>query len=66
MNVLFQHAMRYGWANANPIRLVRQSSLSVKEQVVLEHIEIEALLQQLRDPFYTLILFVSITGLRRR
>lgn len=65
LNVLFQHAMRYGWATSNPIRLVRQSSLSFQEQIVLDPVEIAALLGQLRDPFYTLILLVSSTGLRR-
>lgn len=65
MSVLFQHAMRYGWATSNPIRLVRQSAMSLREQIVLEPVEIAALLQELRDPFYTLILLVSVTGLRR-
>lgn len=65
MNVLFQHAMRYEWASANPIRLVRQSAMPLKEQIVLDPVEIGALLQELRDPFYTLVLLVSSTGLRR-
>ena len=65
MSILFQHAMRYGWATANPIRLVRQSALPLQEQIVLEPVEIAALLSELRDPFYTLILLVSATGLRR-
>ena len=65
MSVLFQHAMRYGWAIANPIRLVRQSGMPAQEQIVLESVEIAALLSELRDPFYTLILLVSATGLRR-
>jgi integrase len=65
LSVLFQHAMRYGWATANPIRLVRQSALPVEEQIVLEPVEIAALLAELIDPFRTLILLVSVTGLRR-
>lgn len=65
MSLLFQHAMRYEWATTNPIRLVRQSALPVHEEIVLEPVEIAALLSGLRDPFYTLILLVSATGLRR-
>jgi integrase len=65
MGIIFQHAMRYEWATSNPIRLVRQGSLSLQEQIVLEPVEIAALIQELRDPFSTLILLVSVTGLRR-
>ena len=65
MSILFQHAMRYEWAAANPIRLVRQSALPLQEEIVLEPIEIAALLTELRDPFRTLILLASVTGLRR-
>jgi integrase len=65
MSVLFQHAMRYEWADRNPIRLVRQSAMPQHEQIVLEPVEIQALLSELRDPFRTLILLASVTGLRR-
>lgn len=65
MSILFQHAMRYEWVAANPIRLVRQSALPLQEEIVLEPIEIAALLTELRDPFRTLILLASVTGLRR-
>jgi len=65
MSVLFQHAMRYEWADRNPIRLVRQSAMSQDEQVVLEPVEVQALLSELRDPFRTLILLACVTGLRR-
>jgi integrase len=65
MSVLFQHAMRYEWAASNPIRLVRQSALPLQEEIVLEPVEIAALLAELRDPFRTLILLASVTGLRR-
>src|SRR5262249_4448823 len=64
-SVLFQHAMRYGWATANPIRLVRQSALPVEDQIVLEPVEIAAILAELVDPFRVLVLLVSVTGLRR-
>ena len=65
MSVLYQHAMRYEWATTNPIRLVRQSALPEQEEIVLEPFEIAALLSELRDPFQTLILLASVTGLRR-
>jgi integrase len=65
LSVLFQHAMRYELATTNPIRLVRQSALPLQEEIVLEPVEIAALLSELRDPFHTLILLVSVTGLRR-
>ena len=65
MSVLFQHAMRYEWADRNPIRLVRQSAMPVQEEIVLEPVEVQALLSELHDPFRTLILLASVTGLRR-
>ena len=65
MSVLFQHAMRYEWADRNPIRLVRQSAVPTREEIVLEPVEVQALLTELHDPFRTLILLASVTGLRR-
>lgn len=65
LSILFQHAMRYGLATTNPIRLVRQSALPLQEEIVFAPYEVAALLTELRDPFYTLILLVSVTGLRR-
>ena len=65
LSILFQHAMRYELASSNPIRLVRQSALPLQEEIVLAPVEVAALLSELRDPFYTLILLVSVTGLRR-
>ena len=65
LSILFQHAMRYGLATTNPIRLVRQSALPLQEEIVLAPVEVAALLSELRDPFYTLMLLVSVTGLRR-
>jgi integrase len=65
MSALFQHAMRYEWSRSNPIRLVRQSAMPQQEEIVLEPVEIAALLAELRDPFRTLILLAAVTGLRR-
>lgn len=36
-----------------------------QEEIVLEPVEVQALLSELRDPFRTLILLASVTGLRR-
>ena len=63
--VLFQHAMRYEWATTNPIRLVRQTAKPLREHEVLEPAEISALLAELAEPFRTLVLTASMTGLRR-
>lgn len=65
LSVLFQHAMRYEWATTNPIRLVRQSAVPQQEEIVLTAVEVSSLLSELRDPFQTLILLASVTGLRR-
>ena len=65
MSVLFQHAMRYEWMTRNPIRLVRQGSLPQQEEIVLAPVEVAALLDELRDPFFTIILLAAVTGLRR-
>ena len=65
MSVLFQHALRHEWTTTNPIRLVRQSGTPLQENVVLEPVEIQMLLSELRDPFRTLILLAAVTGLRR-
>ncbi|HXC94517.1 MAG TPA: tyrosine-type recombinase/integrase [Edaphobacter sp.] len=65
MSILFQHAMRYEWATVNPIRLVRQSAIPSREEIVLLPVEVSALLSELHDPFRTLILLASVTGLRR-
>jgi integrase len=62
---LFQHAMRYEWTTANPIRLVRQSAVPQQEEIVPAPVEVAALLEELRDPFRTLILLASVEGLRR-
>jgi len=65
MSVLFQHAMRYEWASTNPIRLVRQSAIPVKEEIVLTPVEVAALLAELREPIRTLIFLAAVTGMRR-
>ncbi len=49
----------------NPIQLVRQSSLPTEEKVVLTPLEIKARLQELDEPFRTIVLVAAVTGLRR-
>ncbi len=63
--VLFQHAMRYGWADRNPIRAVRQSVKHLKEPDVLTSEELEPIINGLSEPSRTLVITATITGLRR-
>src|SRR5579862_4743903 len=65
LSALYQHAMRYGWADRNPIREVRQSSKRVKEPDVLTPGEVSALLAELPEPSRTSVLIAATTGLRR-
>jgi hypothetical protein len=46
-SVLYQHAMRYGWAERNPIREVRQSAKRRYEPDVLTPEEVSALMSRL-------------------
>jgi integrase len=65
LSALYQHAMRYGWADRNPIREVRQSSKRVQEPDVLTPAEVSALLAELPEPSRTSVLIAATTGLRR-
>lgn len=64
-SVLFQHAMRYEWAATNPIRLVRQSGVTIRNHDVLTPAEVWALVSELRDPFRCIVFAAVVTGLRR-
>ena len=64
MSAVFNHAMRYEWADKNPITLVRQSAKRERLPDVLTAEEIGALLVELREPCYTAVLLASCTGLR--
>ncbi len=64
MSAIFTHAMRYEWADRNPITLVRQSAKRGRVPDVLTAEEIGALLAELRDPYRTAVLLASCTGLR--
>jgi integrase len=65
LSALYEHAMRYGWASANPIKQVRQSAKRLSEPDVLTVEEISSLLTELAEPCRTLILAAVLTGLRR-
>jgi integrase len=64
-SALFEHAMRYGWATANPIKQVRQSAKRVAEPDVLTVEETGAILCRLTEPCRTVTLTAALTGLRR-
>jgi hypothetical protein len=64
MSTLFNHAMRYEWAEKNPIRLVRQSAKRERTPDVLIAEEIRALLEELKGPYYVMAFLAAVTGLR--
>jgi len=65
MSALYEHAMRYGWATANPIRQVRQSAKRLAEPDILTVDEVSAILVRLTEPSRTITLAAALTGLRR-
>lgn len=64
MSTLFNHAMRYEWAEKNPIRLVRQPAKRERTPDVLTAEEIRVLLLQLEGPYYVMAFLAAVTGLR--
>lgn len=64
-SVLYQHAMRYGWAERNPLREVRQSAKRQQEPDVLTPDEVTALLTALPTYARTMAVVAAVTGLRR-
>ncbi len=65
MSALFSHAIRWEFAERNPITSVRQSSKREKVPDVLTPVEIAAILEELSDPLRTMIELDAFTGLRR-
>jgi integrase len=65
MSALYQHARRYEFIATNPISLVRQSAVRQKEPEVLEPEEVGALLEELDEPFRTIVYLAAVTGMRR-
>ncbi len=64
-SVLYQHAMRFGWAERNPIREVRQSAKRQREPDVLTTKEVSSLLAAIPGYARTMAVLAAITGLRR-
>jgi len=65
MSALYSHAIRWEWAERNPISSVRQSAKRQKIPAILEPEEITAILKELQDPLHTMIELDAFTGLRR-
>jgi integrase len=63
MIAIFHHAMRYEWADRNPIKLVRQSAKRERIPDVLELGELQLLLTKLDTRERTLVLLAAATGL---
>jgi integrase len=64
-SVLYQHAMRYGWAERNPIKEVRQSAKPLHEPDVLTPEEVTALFSALPGYARYMVIVAAVTGLRR-
>jgi integrase len=64
MHLLFQWGRRWRMMNSNPIELVRQSNRRLKTPRVLSSQEFQALLQELRDPYRTMVMVAGCLGLR--
>lgn len=65
MSALYSHAIRWEWAEKNPISSVRQSAKRQKVPEILTPEEIMAILRELPDPLHTMIELDAFTGLRR-
>ena len=65
MSGIYSHAIRWEWAEMNPIKSVRQSSKRQKTPDVLTPEEIAAILKQMSGPLRAMIELDAFTGLRR-
>ena len=64
MHAIFNHAIRWEWHSHNPITHVRQSAKRSRIPVVLSIAQVQALLENLREPVRTMVLVDVSTGLR--
>jgi integrase len=64
LSALFQHSIRQGWAENNPIHAVRTSSKRLREPDILTPEEINLLLLELPEPCRTIALVAALTGMR--
>jgi integrase len=65
MSALYSHAIRWEWAEKNPITSVRQSAKRQNAPDILTPEEIVAILKELPDPLRSMIELDAFTGLRR-
>ena len=65
MSAFFSHAIRWEWAEKNPMTSVRQSAKRTRTPDVLTPSEITALLSELPEPLRTAAELDAFTGLRR-
>jgi integrase len=65
MSALYSHAIRWEWAEKNPITSVRQSAKRMHVPDVLTPEEITALFEKLPEPLRTACEVDAFTGLRR-
>src|SRR5208283_1441353 len=65
MSALYSHAIRWEWAEKNPITSVRQSAKRQKAPEILTPEEIVGILKELPEPLRTMIELDAFTGLRR-
>jgi integrase len=65
MSALYSHAIRWEWADKNPITKVRQSAKRLRTPDVLTPEEITVLLAELPEPLRTAVELDAFTGLRR-
>lgn len=59
MSALWTHAQRYEFADKNPIMLVRQSAKRESTAAILTVLETIALLKELHDPCYHMVVFLA-------
>lgn len=64
MHLLYQNARRWEMTTRNPIELVRQSSRRLRIPRVLSADEIRLLLEELAEPYHTMVLVAACLGLR--
>jgi len=65
MSALYSHAIRWEWADKNPISSVRQSAKRECTPDILTPEEIMAILKELSDPLRMMVELEAFTGLRR-
>lgn len=65
MHALFSHALRYEFAERNPITEVRQSAKRLKVPEILSAEEFRALIGQLNQQHRTMVVLAACSGLRR-